>query len=405
MTNAERKTALWTPTYISLLVIGAITSTSFNTIHPMISKYATSLGAEVGIAGIIAGLFSITALFGRPFGAFIVDRMNKKYVLVAAISVMGLASLGYSISKNIPLLVIFRILHGAAFAVSGTSTMALIASIVPRDNLGEAIGYYGMSHIIATALGPNIGIYITNTYSYRVNFLSSGIILLVAAGLLSRLPYSWSRPTNTENNKKISIGDLISIKILPLAFIGGIFSFTNGIVSSFLVLLGEERGIKNIGLYFTVLSVCLFFIRPIFGKLSDRKGLAFILYPAFFLVALESILLSHASVLLVVLLAAIAKAFGQGSAQPSIQAACLKKLEPSKSGLAAATYYIGADIGQGIGPMIGGAISQAYSYSEMFYFCVFLLFLGAIGFTVYNKREISLQRELEKSHVAQEVNS
>ncbi|NLN40525.1 MAG: MFS transporter [Clostridiales bacterium] len=395
--------SLWTPTYISLITLGTLTSTSFYMIHPTISKYATLLGTSLGVAGIIAGLFSITALVGRPFGAVVVDRLNKKYVLSAATLVMGIASLGYSVAKSVILLIICRIIHGLAFAVSGTATVALISSIVSRKHLGEGIGYHGITHIIATALGPNIGIFIANKFGYNTNFLFAGILIIISSILITKIPYSQVTSSDLSyaenlsasgnNRRKISLDDLISFKVLPLALIGGIFSFMNGIVNSFLILLGEERDIKNIGLYFTVVSICLFIVRPLSGKLSDSKGLAFILYPAFLLVSLQNILLAHATGLFVVLLAAVAKAFGQGSAQPAIQATCLKKLDPAKSGVAAATYYIGADIGQGIGPMIGGAISNAYGYKAMFYFCVLLVLLGCIGFTIYNRVTTS-QNEL-----------
>ncbi|NLI61403.1 MAG: MFS transporter [Clostridiales bacterium] len=390
MINDKNPDTLWTPTYISLLTLGALTSTSFYMINPTISKYATLLGATLGVAGVIAGLFSITALVGRPLGAVIVDRLNKKYVLAAATLVMGIASLGYSTANNIISLVVCRILHGAAFAVSGTSTVALISSIVPRNKLGEGIGFHGMSNIIATAIGPNIGIIIANNIGYSFNFLVSGIVLIIAAILITKIPYSRTHSLDPANNrKKIAFDDLIAIEILPLAFIGGIFSFINGIVNSFLILIGDERNIENIGLYFTVMSVCLFIVRPLSGKLSDTKGLAIILYPAFFLVSLQNILLAHATVLGTVLLAAVAKAFGQGAAQPAIQATCLKKLDPSRSGVAAATFYIGADVGQGVGPMIGGAISNAYGYKAMLYFCVVLVFMGLLGFALYNRKQHS----------------
>lgn len=401
MINSKKTDSLWTPTYISLITLGTLTSTSFYMVHPTISKYATLLGTSLGVAGIIAGLFSITALVGRPFGAIVVDRLNKKYVLSAATLVMGIASLGYSVAKSVVLLIICRIIHGLAFAVSGTATVALISSIVPRKHLGEGIGYHGITHIIATALGPNIGIFIANRFGYNTNFFFAGIAIIISSILITKIPYSHVASSNLSENlsdsdnnrKKISLDDLISFKVLPLALIGGIFSFMNGIVNSFLILLGEERDIKNIGLYFTVVSICLFIVRPLSGKLSDSKGLAFILYPAFLLVSLQNILLAHATMLSTVLLAAVAKALGQGSAQPAIQATCLKKLDPSKSGVAAATYYIGADIGQGIGPMIGGAISNAYGYKAMFYFCVLLVLIGCIGFTIYNRPATS-QNEL-----------
>ncbi len=381
MNRQKSRSALWTPTFIGLLAIGTLTSTSFYMMSPILSNYSVLLGASLSLAGIIAGLFSITALVVRPFGAVLVDRINKKAVLTGAVAVMGLAAMGYSVSENLVLLVLFRILHGSAFAVSGTASSALIASIVPQERLGEGIGYYGMGNIVATAIGPNLGILISNTLSYRVDFLLSGGFLLAGALMMWRIPYVGKGTALTADSfRRIRLRDLIAPEVLPLAMLGGAFSFTNGIVGTFLVQVGETRNIGNIGLYFTVMAACLFFVRPMVGKLSDRKGLAFILYPALALVALEGLLLSQASVLWVVLLAAVAKAFGQGAAQPSIQAACMKKLDASRSGVAAATFFIGADIGQGFGPMIGGAISQFYGYDIMFLVCTGLMVIAAIAY-------------------------
>jgi len=389
MTVTKKDQTLWTPTFLCLLAIGMLSSTSFYMMNPIISKYATLLGSTLGVAGVVAGLFSITALAARPVGALIVDRLNKKYVLAGATALMGIGALGYSVSGNIALLVVFRILHGTAFAISGTATAALIATIVSRDRLGEGIGYYGMSYILATAIGPNIGIYLANRFGYQFNFVASGLVLLVCAALIAKIPYQRPSAAGPGVSKKIALEDMISLKVLPIALIGGIFSFTNGIVSSFLVLLGEERGIADIGLYFTVMAVFLFVLRPFTGKLSDRKGLAIILYPAFILVALESLLLSRATALWVVLMAAVFKAVGNGAAQPAIQATCLKKLDAAKTGVAAATFYIGADIGQGLGPMIGGKIADAFGYDVMFYFCMGLLLIGLIGFLLYDRGQRS----------------
>lgn len=386
--NQKNRERLWNSQYIFLLFLGTLTATSFSMVTPTISKYATQLGASLAIAGVISGLFSITALVARPFGGVMADRFNKKYILSSATMVIGAASLGYSFSTNVHLLLTFRILHGIGFAVSSTANIALVTTFIPRNRMGEGIGYYGLGQIIANAVGPNVGLIIGNSYGFRTTFLISAIIVLIAATLMMRIQYEV--PITTANSdtlphKNIAFQDLVAIDILPLALIGGIFSLTNGVVSSFLVLLGEERGIKNIALYFTVNAICLLAVRPMAGKLSDRKGLSFILYPALVLTAIESLLLANATVLWMVLIAAAFKALGQGSAQPTLQSACIKKLGVSRSGVATSTFYIGADIGQGIGPIIGGVISGRYGYNVMFYFCAGLLAAGMITYAIYEK--------------------
>lgn len=235
-----------------------------------------------------------------------------------------------------------------------------------------------------------------NLYSYNVTFLISAAVLFVATILMIKIAYNGTGNTTIENSletltNRIELQDLISIEVLPLALIGGVFSFSNGIVNSFLVLVGEERGIKNIALYFTVNAICLLIVRPLAGRLSDEKEISFILYPSLILAATESLLLSNANTLTIILIAATCKAFGQGAAQPTLQNACIKKLGTSRSGVATSTFYIGADIGQGIAPIIGGTIAGKFRYSIMFYFCALLIWLR----TIFKKEEPNLMVKIK----------
>jgi predicted MFS family arabinose efflux permease len=388
--HMEHENKLWNQQYIFLIFVGTLTATSFSMIMPTISKYATQIGASLTVAGIIAGLFSITALIARPFGGVLVDKLNKKMILIIATTILAASTLGYSFSNSIPLLIGFRIIHGIGFAISSTANMALVTTFIPINRMGEGIGYYGLGQIIATAVGPNLGIIIGNAYGFPTTFLISSIIIFIAAALMTRITYRVS-VTGINNEKlqrgKILLQDLIATKVLPLALIGGIFSLSNGIVSSFLILLGEARNIRNITFYFTINAICLVIIRPTAGRLSDKKGLSFILYPAFILMTIESLLLSNVNALWIVLVAATCKAFGQGSAQPALQTACIKKVGLSRSGIAISTFYIGADIGQGFGPMIGGVISANFGYNVMFYCCAGLFILGMIAYYIYDRND------------------
>jgi dipeptide/tripeptide permease len=80
------------------------------------------------------------------------------------------------------------------------------------------------------------------------------------------------------------------------------------------------------------------------------------------------------------------KAVGQGGGQLSLQAECIRRVDASRVGAAVSTFYIGADIGQGLGPVFGGAISDSFNYTVMFMICAVLILASTVIFNVYQKK-------------------
>lgn len=87
-----------------------------------------------------------------------------------------------------------------------------------------------------------------------------------------------------------------------------------------------------------------------------------------------------------IILAAIFKAFGQGFAQPALQAECFHKMGSEKRGLASSTFFIGANVGQGVGPLVGGIVASSLGYKWVFNFSALILIFGILCFTIYNKK-------------------
>jgi len=148
--------------------------------------------------------------------------------------------------------------------------------------------------------------------------------------------------------------------------------------------MGDERGIANIGLFFTVSALTLLVVRPLSGKLNDRMGLAVIMLPAYVLVAAAMFTLAGAHSLLVVMNAAFLQALGHGVGQPALQAECIRRL-PDKRGVATSTLFIGIDIGQGIGPIIGGTVLSATDFSTTFTGAGALMIIGMAAFLLYSR--------------------
>ena len=130
--------SLFNSRYIMLLLVNLIVSISFSMVYTTIASYVKGLGVSVAIAGIVTGAFNISSMVIRPLSGLITDRVNRKGLLVLSTVGMGVAICGYAVATDPTSLVLLRVLHGIAFALSTTVNMAIIPGIVPQHRIGEA---------------------------------------------------------------------------------------------------------------------------------------------------------------------------------------------------------------------------------------------------------------------------
>jgi len=379
---------LWNARFVLLMCIGLISAMGFNMMMTIISLYAVSVGAGLTVAGAIAGVFSLAALIVRPVGGFLTDIMNKKRLCMIATVSIALCSLGYAFSGSIPFLVILRLLHGAAFGISSSATVVLVSRCLPETRMAEGIGYYGLGQVIAQVCGPSLGLYIKDHLGYDTLFCLIAALSLLAASLYLFLDYS-EKDGLGKNRFSISFDKLIAVECLVYALVGGMFSLCNGVVNSFLLLAGEQRGIQGLGLFFSVSAAAIFVLRIVIGRFIDRADLTLVVNVSLAFGAASMLLIGIAPSLALILAAAVMKAVGHSAAQISLQTACINKVSPLRTGVAVSTFYIGADIGQGFGPILGGEISYLFGYKAMFITYAVLMLAVLLLFSVYQRRRRS----------------
>ncbi len=382
----ESTNTLWNRSFVFLIMVSLITTMGFNMIYTTISKYAMDINGSLAVAGVVSGMFSIAALVVRPFAGLATDIFNKKLLCIAANVLIGLSIAGYAFSSNITLLYFFRILHGVSFGISSTVNVALVSMFIPRERLGEGMGYYGIGQVIASIIGPNIGIYIIDNAGFRLLFSITSVLSIVSAVILIFLPYKKEVKQAVDRAGKLALRSLIAKEAIVYSLTGGMFSFGNGIVSAFLLLLAKERNILGVGIFFSVGAAVVFILRMFVGKVVDKSGLTIVVNISLVLSAISMALIGIAPALGLLIAASVLKSIGQGAGQLSLQAECIRKVDASRVGVAVSTFYIGADIGQGLGPVFGGAISDKFGYTVMFMICAVLILASTVLFNVYQKR-------------------
>lgn len=374
---------LWNYKFISLVMTNLFTSFSFFMITSLLSTYVVNTGGTLVFAGIIVGIFSITSMLVRPISGRLADVINKKVLMIVSNAIISCAYFFYILTGHLYMLLLIRVIHGIGFAIATTTIVALASEYIPDHKLGEGIGYFGIGQVLSAAIAPGVGITIMQSFGITWSFLIAGMISLFGLLLSIRFEYK-SKPSTVLSKKKMRFSDLICTEVIGYSFTSATYSFANGMIITYLILFAAENSIENISLYFTFNALTLLMIRPYAGKLLDQKGLNWIVYPAGILAILAMIVLSYSTTIFFVIVSAILRALGQGAAQPSLQAACIKKVGKEKAGIATSTFYLGADIGQGISPVIGGVIASMWNYESTFILSAIILVLGLLVHLINN---------------------
>lgn len=381
----EGPRTLWNKNFIMVLVFGFIAGTANQMVNPLLSKYAVSLGATLTLAGTIVGLQSGIAMFLRPISGAASDILNRKFVMIGSVLLSAVAFAGYLIFSNITAVIICRIIQGFAFAFMSVARTAYATEFMPKDRMGEGVAFTSFGVVLSQAVGPGVGLWLSEKWGYSACFTVALVCAVLGALVLSAQSYKHER--GEFNRSKLSLGSLIAVEVIPYALLAGLFSMVTQLGNSFIALLGAERGIANVGLFFTVYSVCALVLRPASGKILDRFGLSVLLYPAFIFASLTLVLIGSAHSITFIILAGLTKALSQGVAVPSIQGSSIKRLGKERAGVASATIHMGQDLINTLAPMAGGAIAASIGYGGMYYIFAGIILLGIPVFMLLQRNE------------------
>lgn len=376
-------TKIWNKTFISVFITNMLMYLGMQMCNTLVGKYANHIGASAAVVGTVTSLFAVTAIVFKMISAPAIDTFNRKYILAGAMVVIATALFGYSLSASIPMLMSFRLLQGAGQAFTATCCLALATDSLPLDRLSTGIGYFSLAQATCQAIGPTIGLKLSDTIGYQKTFAVGACFLLLGAyaALHIKIKFKHTRKF------RISPGSIIAKEAIIPAIIMFFLCMAYYNITSFLAIYGEQQGVgSNIGFFFTVYAVTLLFSRPIIGQISDKYGHVRVLIPALCCFALAFLMISFSHNLVMFLISAFISAFGYGACQPAVQALCMKLVPKDKRGAGSCTSYIGQDLGNLVGPMIAGGIVDRMGYSNMWRIMIFPVFLAMIVVILYRKQ-------------------
>lgn len=119
--------------------------------------------------------------------------LGRKRFYMMCVATFTVASLLCGFAWNLQSLVLFRILQGLGGGGMATSEQAILADSFPPHKRGQAFAIYGVAVVVAPVVGPTLGGWITDTYSWHWVFLINvpmGLLSLLLVGTLVKEPSS-----------------------------------------------------------------------------------------------------------------------------------------------------------------------------------------------------------------------
>ncbi len=152
---------------------------------------AGNLSASTDEATWVLTSYLVSNAIMLPATSWITGRIGRKRLLILSIILFTVASLLCGLAINMPMLILSRILQGVGGGGMQPLAQAILLESFPPREHGTAMAVYGIGIVVAPVIGPTLGGWITDSYSWRWIFyinLPVGVLALFLAGMFIEDP-------------------------------------------------------------------------------------------------------------------------------------------------------------------------------------------------------------------------
>jgi DHA2 family multidrug resistance protein len=172
-----------TGTVLTGTIMAVLDSSIVNVALPSMTG---TLGVTVEeITWVITG-YILSQVILMPITGMLSQRFGRTNFYLFSVALFTLSSMACGLATTLPTMVLFRILQGAGGGVLTTVAQAILRETFPPEEQAMAMGIYGMGVVVAPAIGPTLGGWLTDNYSWPWVFYINVPIGILNVLLVSR---------------------------------------------------------------------------------------------------------------------------------------------------------------------------------------------------------------------------
>jgi MFS transporter, DHA2 family, multidrug resistance protein len=185
--------AAWTPGHNLWLIALTVTIATFMEVldtsvaNVALPHIAGGLAASQDESSWVLTSYLVSNAIVLPLSGWLSSIFGRKRFYMSCVALFTVSSFLCGVAPSLPLLILFRVLQGVGGGGLQPSEQAILADTFPPAKRGMAFAVYAMAVVVAPALGPTIGGWITDNYSWRWIFFMNipfGILSVLLTSLL-----------------------------------------------------------------------------------------------------------------------------------------------------------------------------------------------------------------------------
>ena len=185
--------APWRPSHNQWAIALTVTLATFMEVldtsiaNVALPHIAGSLGASQEEATWVLTSYLVSSAIVLPISGWISDRIGRKRFYMTCVAMFTLCSLFCGLAPSLPILILARILQGFGGGGLAPSEQAILADTFSVADRGKAFALYGMAVVVAPAIGPTLGGWITDNFNWHWIFFINLPIGLFSLWLSNRM--------------------------------------------------------------------------------------------------------------------------------------------------------------------------------------------------------------------------
>jgi multidrug resistance protein len=357
----------------------------FGIIIPILPIFATNLGANGFMVGVIATAYSLFQFFFAPFWGNLSDRMGRRPILLVSILIMAGSYVLFAHANTLILLLISRILAGIG-AANISAAQAYISDISKPEDRVKNFGIIGAAFGLGFIIGPMLGGIIKDAYGvlwvgYFAALMSVGNFILAFFLLRESLvEKTLDKPLFTNPLTSLAKGfKTPGVQLVML--LNFIFLLAYSKMQITATLLWNQHfslSVKEIGYVFAYIGLMATVIQgTLLGRLNRWLGTKKLLISGTVFAGVGLLALPYIPPALFIpfeLLAITCLSIGSAFLNPTMSTAVSALSDSKSQGMALGNLQASGSLARTIGPLAGGALYDwHYGGPYLVGFCLMLI--------------------------------